>query len=138
MARVAAYPSEGTKERWQDEAQQMGMSDSNWVQAMVEAGRKKFTRDVEPDQSRKELRQKQNDLRKELRRARDRIEELEEQVHVSEREAVLNYLDSHPGAEYRDLVQHVSNTANARIARLLDQMEGTEVDIDEQQRIYKR
>ena len=138
MSRVAAYPSEDTKERWQQRAVDMGMSMSEFLEAMTEAGLKKFSRDVQPDESREELRRKRNDLRDELKRARDRIEELEEQVHVSEREAILDYLEKNPGSDYRDLVQHVTDTANGRITRLLDKMEGTDIEFDENGRIYKR
>ena len=114
------------------------MSESEWVQAMVEAGLKKFCRDVQPNVTHENLRRKLNDLRKELKRARNRIRELEEQVHLSEREAIVEYLDDNPGAEYRDIVQHVANTSNSRVARLLDRMEGDNIEIDEQGRIYKR
>lgn len=138
MARVAAYPDEETKKRWLRKAEEMGMSQSEWVTAMVEAGLKKFSRDVQPDVTRDDLRRKLNDLRKELKRARDRIVELEEQVHLSEREAVLGYLEDNPGAEYRDIVQHIANTANSRVTQLLDRLEGDHIEIDEQGRMYKR
>jgi predicted nuclease with TOPRIM domain len=138
MARSATYISEETKQRWLENAKEMGMSESEWVQAMVEAGLKKFSRDVQPDETRDGLRRKLNDLRNELKRARDRILELETQVHLSEREAIVEYLEDNPGAEYRDIVQHVVNTANSRVARLLDRMEGDDIEIDEQGRMYKR
>ena len=138
MARVAAYPAEKTKKRWLEKAEEMEMSQSEWVAAMVEAGQKTFSRNVQPDETRDDLRLKRNDLRDELRRARKRIEKLEEQVHLSEREAILEYLEANPGAEYRDIVQHVANTANSRVTRLLDRLEGDDIEIDEQGRMYKR
>lgn len=105
---------------------------------MVRAGQKKFNRDVEPTESRDDLRRRRNDLRRELQRARDRIEELEGQVHRSEREAVIDYIDENPGAEYEDIVQHVVNTANSRVTRILDDIEGDDIEIDEQGRMYTR
>lgn len=114
------------------------MKQSEWIRAMVEAGLKKFSRDIQPDETRDELRRKRNDLLEQLRYARNRIEDLEGQIHVSEREAILDYLEQNPGAEYRDIVQYVVNTANSRVTRLLDHMEGDEIEIDEHGRMYKR
>ena len=138
MASIGVYLDKETKKRWVEKAEEMGMSQSEWVAAMVEAGLKKFSRDVRPDETRDDLRRRLNDLRNELKRARDRIVELEEQVHLSEREAILEYLENNPGAEYRDIVQHIVNTANSRVTRLLDRMEGDDIEIDEQGRMYKR
>lgn len=138
MARVAAYPPDERAEEWEEQANEMGMSTSEWIQSMVEAGLKKFTRDVQPDQTQDDLRRKLNDLREELRRARDRIRYLEDRLHASESEAIVDYLEENPGAEYCDIVQYVVNTANSRVTKLLDRMEGEDIEIDEQGRVYKR
>ncbi len=114
------------------------MSTSDWIKSMVRAGQKKFNRDVEPTESRDDLRRRRKDLRRELQRARDRIEELEEQVHRSERDAVIDYIDENPGAEYEDIVQHVVNTVNSRVTLILDDVEGDKIEIDEQGRMYTR
>lgn len=135
---MATYVNDDTLRRWQKQADEMDMSMSQWTQAMVEAGQKKFNRDVEPDESRDELRRKRNDLRQELQRARERILELEEQVHTRERDAIVDYVEDNPGAEYGDIAQHVANTANPRVTKLLDEMEGDELEIDEQGRMYVR
>lgn len=135
---VATYIPDEEYEDWEEQAEEMGMSTSGWIKSMVRAGQKKFNRDVEPTASRDELRQRRNDLRRELQRARDRIEQLEGQVHRSEREAIIEYIDENPGGEYRDIVQHVINTANSRVTRILDDVEGDEIEIDEQGRMYTR
>lgn len=135
---IAAYVPEDEAEEWEEQAEEMGMKQSEWVKAMVRAGQKQFTRAVSPDQSRDDLRQQRNDLRQELQRARDRIEELEKRVHTSEREAVMEYIEENPGAEYRDIVQHVVNSANSRVTKILDELEGDEIEIDEQGRMYER
>lgn len=135
---VATYIPDEEYEDWEEQAEEMGMSTSGWIKSMVRAGQKNFNRDVEPTASRDELRQRRNDLRGELQRARDRIEQLEGQVHRSEREAIIEYIDENPGAEYRDIVQHVINTANSRVTRILDDVEGDEIEIDEQGRMYTR
>lgn len=136
--RFATYVDEETAERWETQADEMGMSNSEWIQAMVEAGLKKFNRSVQPDQSRDELRQQNNYLRRELQRARNRVESLENQLHASEREAILEYVGDNPGAEYEDIVQHITNTAYGRVTKIVDQMEGDELDIDEQGRMYTK
>jgi hypothetical protein len=135
---VATYIPDDEYEDWEEQAEEMGMSKSDWIKSMVRAGQKKFNRDVEPTESRDDLRQRRNDLRQELQRARDRIEELEGQVHRSEREAVIDYIDENPGAQYGQVVQHVVNTANSRVTRILDDVEGDEIEIDEQGRMYRR
>lgn len=135
---VATYIPDEEYEDWEEQAEEMGMSTSGWIKSMVRAGQKNFNRDVEPTASRDELRQRRNDLRGELQRARDRIEQLEGQVHRSEREAIIEYIDENPGTEYRDIVQHVINTANSRVTRILDDVEGDEIEIDEQGRMYTR
>lgn len=133
---IAAYVPEEEAEEWEEKASEMGMSLSEWVIAMTRAGQKPFGREVMPDQSRDDLRQKQNDLRRELQRARDRIEELEEIVHTSEREAILDYVEENPGAEYQNIVQYVVNSANSRVTKILDQMEGAELKIDDNGQMY--
>lgn len=133
---VATYIPDEEYEDWEEQAEEMGMSTSGWIKSMVRAGQKKFNRDVEPTVSRDELRQGRNDLRGELQRARDRIEQLEGQVHRSEREAIIEYIDENPGTEYGDIVQHVINTANSRVTRILDDVEGDKIEIDEQGRMY--
>ena len=136
--RFATYIDDETADRWESKADEMGMSQSKWIQAMVEAGLKKFNGTVQPDQSRDNLRQQHNDLRQELRRARERVEELEKQLHASEREAILEYVEDNPGAEYEDIVQYIMNTAYGRVAKIIDQMEGEKLDIDEQGRMYTK
>jgi len=135
---VATYVSKDQRSRWDEQAEEMDMTRSAWVRAMVEAGLKKFSRDAQPDETKNSLRQKITDLRKELQRARDRIEKLEEQLHLSEQKAILNYIQENPGAEYGSILQHLTNTAHSRVTRLLDQMEGDKVEIDDQGRMYKK
>lgn len=136
--RFAVYVPDELAEKWESEIEKSGMSRSEWLQARVSAGRKKFNRDVQPDQSRDELRRKLNDMRNELGRSRDRIETLEEVAHTSERDAILQYLEENTGARYNDIVQHVVNTAHSRVTKILDDMEGDDIEIDEEGRMYKR
>ena len=133
---AATYIPDEQHERWQKHAEQMGMSNSKWIESMVEAGLKKFSREIEPDRTHDDLRQYIIDLRKELQQARERIQSLEKQLYITERQAIIDYLEDSPGAEYHDVVQHIINTANSRVARLLDEMEKNGVEIDETGRMY--
>lgn len=76
-----AYPTPEQYAGWKEDAEEMDMSVSEWIQAMVEAGRKKFKVDIEPDEDAAELRKQRNDLKQELDHARERIQELETQLH---------------------------------------------------------
>lgn len=123
-ARAVTYPTRNQYERWKDQADGMDMSISEFMQAMIEAGSKKFDATVEPDETRRELRHQRNDLKDELGRARSRIQKLEEQLHRSEREAVREYMADNPDAEFEDIVQHVIETVPERVNRHLEDLEG--------------
>lgn len=128
---VGAYVSDETKERWDERRDELGMSSrSEFVKQMVEAGLKSFERTVEPDESKTEIREQRDDLRRELSRTRDRVGELERQLHQSERDAILNYLSDSQGASYEDIVQYIISTASGRVTRLLDEMQGSDVTVE--------
>lgn len=118
------YPTEDQYQRWKRRADDRGMSMSEFVECMVEAGMKKFDATVTPDESVRELRQQRNDLKEELRDARERIERLEDELYHGEREAIREYVKENPGAEYDEIVQHIIDTAPARIVDRLDTLEG--------------
>lgn len=124
------YPTPNQYEDWKAEAEEMDMSISEWVQAMVEAGRKKFDASVEPDETTDELRRQRNDLKEELDHARERIEELETTLHHGEREAIREFVKENPGATFGDIVQHIIDTVPERVNRHLDELEGDALYID--------
>lgn len=124
------YPTSDQYETWKEEADKMDMSVSEWMQAMVEAGRKKFDAQVERDESAEQLRRQRNDLKAELERARGRIEELETQLHHGEQEAILEFVEENPGTEFDEIVRHVIDTVPARVNRHLDELEGGELRIE--------
>lgn len=125
--RAVTDPTSNQYDRWKVRADQMDMSVSEFMQAMIEAGLKKFDATVEPDETRRELRRQRNDLKNELDRARSRIEELEEQLHRSEREAVRRFLETNPDAAFEDVVQHVIQTVPERVNRHLEELEAERV-----------
>jgi len=135
---VQSYVPPERRERWREDADEMGMSESQFVQSMVEAGLKKFTREVEPDKTRDELRQQRNELYSELREAREEINRLEEKLMASEREVVIEYVESHPGCKYPDIADHLAQTAPSRTTKVLEETEGSDLTVDEDGRWFTR
>jgi ElaB/YqjD/DUF883 family membrane-anchored ribosome-binding protein len=126
------YPTPDQYERWKAEADDMDMSVSEWMQAMIEAGRKKFDARVEPDETAEELRKQRNDLKEELDRARDRIDELEDIVHHGEQEVVREFVEENPGATFGEITQHLIDTVPERVSRHLEELEGDTVRVDDE------
>jgi len=124
---VATYPTDEQLERWKREAEGMDMSFSEWIQGMVEAGMKNFSPSVERDEDIQDLREQRNDLRKELEARRSRVQELETALYQGEREAIAEYIDSNPGAEYGEIIQHMMNSTPERVSRQLDVLDGERV-----------
>ncbi|QCC51405.1 hypothetical protein DV733_09195 [Halapricum salinum] len=126
---ATAYPTSEQYQRWCEEAANRDMSVSEFIQAMVETGLKAVSIEVTPDESRRELRHQRNDLKKELDRARDRIEELEDQLHDHESRAIEQYVASNPGASFEEILQFVVDSAPRRVNTHLHTMEGDTVRI---------
>jgi hypothetical protein len=121
--KVQTYPNDGQYERWKQRSDDMGMSLSEWVSSMVEAGSKKFDRTVEPDETVGELREQRNDLRNELEAARNRIERLETQVYGGQRGSVLEFIQDNPGATYDDVRKHLIDDVPEDADRHLNALE---------------
>ena len=124
------YPTEDQYERWQGQADDLGMSMSEFVECMVEAGLKKSDTNVNPDETNQELREQRNDLKEELDRARERIDKLEDELHHGEREAIRDYVKSNPGANYDEIVQYLIETAAGRVTTHLEGLEGDTVRVE--------
>lgn len=128
-----AYPTEDQYTRWQDHADRLDMSVSEFMQAMVEAGLKKFAPEVTPDETNAELREQRNDLKEEVSRYRDRVAELEDRLHRTERQTVKQYVEQQgaEGVTYEEVVQHLIETVPSRANRHLDSLEGEAIRLDE-------
>jgi ElaB/YqjD/DUF883 family membrane-anchored ribosome-binding protein len=125
------YPTSEQYERWKARADDLDMSTSEFMQSMVEAGMKKFDVSVEPDETDQELRKQRNDLKDELDHARDRIVDLEDQVHRGERAAVREYVGDHPeGVEFSGIVQRVIDTVPERVNRHIEDLEGDALRVE--------
>ena len=116
------YPSNRQHARWKQEAEDMDMSLSEFIQAMTEAGLKKFDVDIEPDESISEVRRQRNDLKRELDRTRDRASKLEEQLQTREREAITSFVEAHPGTELRDIIQEIIETTSDRVPKQVEHL----------------
>lgn len=123
------YPTVDQYERWKAEAAAFDMSVSEFMQAMVEAGLKKFDTAVDPDETAPELREQRNDLRDELKHARTRIERLETRLYQGEQAAVRRYIEQNPGATYDEIIQHAMDTVPERVTDHLDDLEGKDVRV---------
>lgn len=122
--RAVTYPRSEQYNRWKAAADEMNMSVSGFIASMTEAGMKKFDpRDVEPDESRLELRKQRNELKRELDAARDRISDLEDRVHDSERDEIHAFVADNPGASFDRIIQHVLATAPERADWHLTELE---------------
>jgi len=107
-------------------------SRSEFVEAMIEAGLKKFdTSEVEPDETNHELREQRNHLKAELDRARDRIQELEDTVYHGERQTITEFVEDNPGATYDEIIQHVIDTVPGRVTDQLDDLEGDVLRVED-------
>ena len=133
---VFVYPSEDRVERWQNRAEQMDVSISEFIQNMTEAGLKKFDANVTPDESVAELHEQRNNLRKRLQESENRIEHLENRLDRGERAAIREFVEENPGAEYADIFQHLQNTTGSRISDQLASMEGEELTVEDGQYYY--
>jgi len=120
---MSTYPPEEQRERWRERADELDMSISQFLAAMTEAGMKKFERDVEPDFTKAELREQRSDLLDELNQARERVQQLEEQVYRGERQVIIDFIEENPGAEYHEILSRVQKTAGERLTDHLDFLE---------------
>jgi predicted nuclease with TOPRIM domain len=124
---VATYPVEEQYQRWEDRAEMLGMSVSEFVEAMVEAGLKKFETTVEPDMTNQELRDQRDELKQELDHSRTRIQQLEDAAYHGERRTIKRFVEQNPGADYDEIMQHVIDTVPQRVTTQLDELEGAEI-----------
>lgn len=125
------YPTADQYERWKDRAAEFDMSVSEFIQAMVEAGTKKFDATVELDETTRELREQRNDLRDELDHARTRIERLETRLYQGEQATICQYIEQNPGTTYDEIIQHMMDTVPERVTDHLDDLEGDDVRIED-------
>jgi molecular chaperone DnaK (HSP70) len=125
---TTTYPSEEQRERWSVMAERCGMSLSEFIEAMVEGGMKRFDPRINQDEANAALREQRNNARKELEDARRRIEKLENKLDNDEREEVRNQIKKSPGITYNELVETVGYSVPQRVQDHLEAMRAFEIE----------
>lgn len=122
---ASCYPTEEQHERWRGIADGLGMTKSDWMASMVEAGIKAaegFDPGVGADETAAELREQRNELREELDAARSRVSGLEGRVFGAERREAERFVSENPGCTHPELVNHLQSTVPGRVPRLAEGM----------------
>jgi predicted nuclease with TOPRIM domain len=117
-------------ERWKARADELDMSISEFIQHMVEAGMKidrGFDVAIQPDESAHELRKQRNDMKDEVDRLRERVAELEDQVHDRERVVIERHVEDLGMASFNQILERVRETAPTRVNNHLDALSGQKI-----------
>lgn len=122
---ATTYPTVQLYDQWTEAAEAKDMSTSEWMEAMIEAGRKKFRiDDVEPDEDKADIRRERAHLAQELEQTTDRLETLQHQLERTDRAAIQEYVQENPGVSDNEIIQHVLNTTTSRVIDHLTDLEG--------------
>jgi len=120
---ASCYPTEEQYERWKRLAEERGMTKSDWMASMVEAGVKAqdgFEAGVGVDETAAELRDQRNELKDELEDARARLSKLESRVYGAERREAERFVRDNPGCSHAELVNHLQSTVPERVPTLTE------------------
>ncbi|WP_267642066.1 hypothetical protein [Haloarchaeobius amylolyticus] len=122
------YPQKAQHAKWKQLADERGYKSlSRFIIQNVERGYKNLNLNLRNGSD--ELRKQRNDLKRELDQTRLRLQEVEEQLYRGERESVLEFLEHQSGgATFPELVQHIIDDAPVRVAELVDQLDGDEIE----------
>lgn len=121
---VVTYPPESLYESWNDHADDLDMSTSQFIIRMVEAGRKNVSMEEASSNSIQELLQQRAALKREVDRQRNRIQDLERQLERTSQSDIVAFVSDNPGACTAQIIQHVADTVPGRVAGQLDALEG--------------
>lgn len=124
---AATYILPEQHEQWEAEADEMGLNKSQYIEAMCEAGRKKFDRTVEPDKSREEIRRERDEYFEAWKEERERNAELRERMLAGEREMIMEFVEDNSGCSFDAIVQKLADSAHERASKALAELEGSEL-----------
>ena len=119
-----AYPTNDLYESWQEHAERLDMSTSQYIIRMVEAGRKNISMDDGSSGTLRELLQQRATLNRHVERQRDRIDDLERQLNQTSQSEIASFVAENPGVHTPVIIQHVADTVPGRVASHLDALEG--------------
>lgn len=125
------------KKRWEELAEERGMSLSEWMSAMVEAGLKKFDRDIQPAESKDDLRKRNTELWNDFQTVAKERDRLQKQLRQTEQLAIIEFVEENQGCKYKEIAQHLRQNRGSRLTKLLDVLDGEEIEIDEDGRVYR-
>lgn len=126
---AATYVPEEQYARWASRAEELGMSVSEFIKSMVEAGNKKFEATVDPDETDRELREQRNHYKTEFERIQSRVEKLEDRLNQGEKAEIRRYVAENPGATFAEIHQHLIETVPERANRILEELEGDDLRV---------
>lgn len=118
-------PEDEQRQRWKREAEALGMGESEWVKAMIEAGSKKFNRgaadefDPATDTDVSSLREAFEAERRKRKQAEREAERW--RARALERSAAWDYLVDNPGAITAEIRDFLADTAALRAKAYLRQ-----------------
>lgn len=130
------YPTDEQYAEWKASADEMGMSVSQFIQNMVEAGRKKFDAETVPDETRLELREQKNRYKRRFKQEQERNEDLEDRLAQGEQSAIREYVEQNPGCTWAEIVQHLIDTTQERAFHHVEAMEGDALRRDNNGQFY--
>lgn len=128
------YPTVNQCERWRNRANDLEMSISEFIQAIVEVGIKVnhgFKLELKRDESPQELREQQDELRDELKCPHERIKRLERQVCRGERGAIIEFIKKNPGASHAEVGQHIVDSCPERLQAHIEFLNRKKIRVDD-------
>lgn len=127
---AATYVPNQQYTRWKSRAESLDMSVSEFIKGMVEAGNKKFKATVEPDETTSELREQRNHYQQELKKAQERVSNLEVRLDQGERAEIRRFIESNPGVTFEEITTHLIETIPERTNELIETLEGESISMD--------
>jgi predicted transcriptional regulator len=67
-------------------------------------------------------------LKREIQRKEERIQDLERQLQHTSRSKIISYIEDNPGAQTPEITQKVADTVPGRVASHLDALEGEVIE----------
>ena len=129
---ATCYPPDELYSQWNEHAQRLNMSISQFIIRMIEAGRKDITPEQDNANSVRTLRQQVTNLQAELERQRERNQDLERQLRHTTHADIVEYVEENPGVSTPRIIQHIADTVPGRVAGHLDLLEGDELRCEDE------
>lgn len=121
---AVAYPPTSLYQQWSHHADSLEMSISRYIIRMTEAGRQNISMENASSESIRDLLQQKADLKREIQRKEERIQDLERQLQHTSRSKIVSYVENNPGARTPEITQKVADSVPGRVASHLDALEG--------------